>query len=134
MLLNKNKLIKIKIAIFSFLFLGPSFALAEDAQGGFVVCDDPPFCKFSEFMATVNKTMNSLFMIAMALVAIIVAIAGFKYILARGEPGKLAEVKTMLLMTLKGFLITVLAYVFIKLVLSVLGVGSSWIPAGLGNK
>ena len=64
--------------------------------------------------------------VAIGYVAIIFIIwGGFKYIMSNGEPGKVAQAKTMLTNAIIGFVIALLANVIVNTIIAVIGGAAS---------
>ncbi|MEX1058986.1 MAG: pilin [Candidatus Saccharimonadales bacterium] len=58
---------------------------------------------------TLNKILTFIFVTIGALAVLMIVIAGLRYIVARGEPTKMAEAKNMILYSLIGLVIAALA-------------------------
>jgi hypothetical protein len=86
-------------------------------QGGIIVCDNPPKCDLDDLIATVNKIINFLVVIAASVVAMMFCYAGFIYLTAGGDTGKAKKAKEVFTSTAVGFVIILAGWLIIKFVL-----------------
>lgn len=97
----------------------------EPPYSGLVTCGLDPDnydCDFNMFLALINRVANFLLVyIAFPFIGIVVAYAGFLLITSGGSESKLKEAKGMIWNVVIGLVVALLAWVIIKLVLSVFG-------------
>jgi uncharacterized BrkB/YihY/UPF0761 family membrane protein len=95
-----------KPLIFLFLFVFPLLVSA-------VSIDNP--LKANSFYELLNSIIDLLYYLAIPTTALMLIIAGFFFIFAQGEPGKIETAKTILKWALLGFLIILLAKGMVQL-------------------
>ena len=66
---------------------------------------------------TITTLLNIAFVIIGALAFLMILIAGLRYVMAQGDPGKVAEAKNMVLYSLIGLIIAALAATIVNFVL-----------------
>lgn len=97
----------------------------EPPYSGLVTCGLDPDnydCDFNMFLALINRVANFLLVyIAFPFIGVVVAYAGFKLITSGGSESALTEAKGMIWNVVIGLVVALLAWVIIKLVLSVFG-------------
>lgn len=92
---------------------------------GLVKCNNPPDCTFEELIATANAVMGFLVQIGIAFIAIVLAYAGWIYLTAGGDSGKIKTAHKMFRNSVIGFMIILGAFLVIKLLVSTLGLNTS---------
>lgn len=95
-----------------------------NAQSGIVQCDGPDGagsreCDFDAFIATANKLIEFIIYLAASAAAILIAYAGFLYITAQGDSGKITQAHAIFKNIVIGFVVILLAWLFVKLILDV---------------
>lgn len=118
-LFRKNKYL-ILSNIFVFLILISPFIVNAQGQG-IVSCTNAWDCNFSELLKTFNNVIRFIIQLGIAVFAIILAWAGFKYITAGGKASQISEAHDMLWVAVKGFVVLLLAYLIVELIFSTLG-------------
>jgi len=103
------------IALFGSFF---SFNIqTASAQDSLIVCATPPECSLDDLIATVNKIINFLVVIAASVVAMMFCYAGFIYLTAGGDTGKAKKAKEVFTSTAIGFVLILSGWLIIKFVL-----------------
>lgn len=101
---------------------GPSAftSIGDSSQGdtGLVVCSKPPDCTYEEFIQTIEKVMNFIIITSASVAAIMFAYAGFLFMTAGGDTGKISKGKQVFTSVAIGFFIILSAWLIIKLVLT----------------
>lgn len=67
--------------------------------------------------ATLQTILNTIFIIIGAVAFLLMVIAGFRYVIARGDPQKIATVKSMIIYTAVGLIVTASAAAIVNFVL-----------------
>lgn len=107
--MKKNKL----FAILSVLFI---FALSAQCIYAQDPLQSPP--SNIDVIGVLNKIANLLIEIATPIAIIMVIVAGFYFITAQGDPGKIEKARTMILWVLIGMAVVLLAKATISFVVS----------------
>jgi hypothetical protein len=125
-----NLTIKSKILITMVILASPLFVFAQEEPIDSVVkcIDGGSSCTLGSFMATIQSLVNVAISVAIATSAITISYAGFLYLTAGGDPGKIKEGHTILKMTAIGLIIILLAWLFLDLLFDVIGVKSEFNP------
>lgn len=76
-----------------------------------------PYCDLADLIATVNKIINFLVVIAASVVAMMFCYAGFIYLTAGGDTGKAKKAKEVFTSTAIGFVLILSGWLIIKFVL-----------------
>lgn len=79
-----------------------------------------PNCTLNDLVQLANNIMTFLIRLTVAIFVVGIAIVGFKFITANGNPGEISKAKGMLWPMLWGFLLILCAFLLVKLLLSVL--------------
>lgn len=66
---------------------------------------------------TLQTILNTAFIIIGAVAFLLMVIAGFRYVIARGDPQKIATVKSMIVYTAVGLIVTASAAAIVNLVI-----------------
>ncbi len=77
-------------------------------------------CTFQDVVQLANKIINALFVIIMIIAPLLIARAGYYYIISSDKPAERSKANGQLLNLVIGLVIVALAYAIVKLVLSVL--------------
>lgn len=119
--------ISIIILVINFSFAIPLFMVnaadfglgvfTEGGGGGLVACDGAKDCDEQAFFDTLNNVINYILVLATAIATIIFAWAGFVYLTASGDSGKISRAHSMIRVAVIGFLIALAASVIIKTLL-----------------
>lgn len=117
---------RLTTAIFflALMMLAPAFLLS--AADGLVPCggngqNNP--CAFSDFFVLINNVINFLlFNIATPLAALTFAVAGWMYLTAGGDTGKIKQAHELFKNVAIGFIIALSAWLIVKAILLGLGI------------
>jgi hypothetical protein len=105
---------KKKLLILIFLGLTPPLLASADI----ITITNP--IKATSFGELVGGLLNFLWWIAVALVPLMIVIAGFYFVTAAGDPSKVEKAKGIILYTVIGFFIILLARGFVELLQRIL--------------
>ena len=86
-----------------------------------LVCCSGPDCNFSDFLYNLRHIISEVLKYSFALIAVVVAIAGYKYMTSHGDTGKIKEAHEMFQKAFIGMLVVMLGFMVIKLLTSTLG-------------
>lgn len=86
---------------------------------GLFPCDGPD-CKFEHLITVANGIINALFFAVMIISPILIALAGYRYIISSDQPAERARANGQLKSLVIGLAIIACAYAIVKLVLNVL--------------
>ncbi len=86
--------------------------------GGLIDCDGPE-CDIGNLMRTINKIIAEMIKIAVAVVSIIFAYAGWIYMTAAGDTSKISQAHGMFKKAAVGFAIVLTAYLLVKILIDV---------------
>lgn len=106
------------------LFVTPVLVLAQASESGcsgLICCENPPDCSFDDLMKTVQNIVEFLLQIGIAFTAIVMAYAGFTYLTAGGDSGKINKAHKMFQNAFIGLLIALGAFLVIQLLVNTLG-------------
>ena len=119
-----NKISKFLISILVFLILVvPVLSFAEE-WAGLVPCGKagPPPCGFNDIMKLVDEVIKFiLYYMVVPIAAIMFAYAGFELITSGGSTEKRSVAKKVFFNAVLGFVISLAAFLIVKLILSILG-------------
>lgn len=87
-------------------------------SGGIAICNPLNSCDFTEL---IDKIINFVFWVAVAIVPLMALIAGFYFVTAAGDPNKINTAKKILIYTAIGFVIILFAKGLISVLQQVLG-------------
>ncbi|MBZ9572070.1 hypothetical protein KJA15_01940 [Patescibacteria group bacterium] len=104
-----------KTIFFSFLFFLLMPLLAEAIE-----IENP--LKYDTFEEIVEGIIDFIFVIAVALVPLMIIVAGFYFVTAGGDPGRIRTAKQIMFWTIIGFAIVLLAKGLITVIKQILGV------------
>jgi type IV secretion system pilin len=96
------------------LLVVPIVVVAES-----IVIDNP--LKAGTIQELIENISGFLFGVAMAVAVIVIVLAGIKFVTAGGEPAKIEEAKKMILYSVIGVAIMILANGLIQIIRNVLG-------------
>jgi len=117
---KKHIVRRASVAILMSVFLLPVLVHAD-----IVTCDGPD-CSFKDLMSTFGSLITTIVTVGVAAVAIVMSWAGFKYLTAGGDMGKVSEAHKVFSTALKGFIFMIAAYLIVQLLFSTLGVDSAF--------
>lgn len=108
-----------------FLFIPVASLVYAQSGAGVVQCDGPEgagnkTCDFNAFLETANKLIEMIIYLAASGAALLFAYAGFLYITAQGETGKISAAHAIFKNVAVGFIVILLAWLFVKLILDIL--------------
>jgi len=133
-LLNKIKMPNYKAKFRSFLTsvylllaFFPSLVLASPLVPSCGGGKDEPKCDFDQLIVLVENIINLAIKIAPMLAAVAFAVAGFYYVTAAGDTGKIKQAHDIAITTVWGLVITLVAWVLIKTIITALGADSKFI-------
>ncbi len=117
-----KKVLLANIFVFFLLFLIPAFS---GAQGGIVYeCNHPnkPVgeCDFNDLILAVKKVVNWLIVFTLEFSVVIIAYAGFNYMVSGDNPGKRTEANKMLTKVVIGIFFVLAAWLIVTLIANVL--------------
>lgn len=113
----------------STIFLLPAnvvFGQRQTALNSIVKCENPPNCNLSDLINTVNSAINFLVIISASIAAIMFITAGFLYMTAGGDTGKVGQAHKIFQATAIGFAIVVGGWLIIKMVISGLSIDDNF--------
>lgn len=127
--LKNNMKIKIKNILYTmaaFVLFLPYYSSAADE--GLVPCTGAD-CHISDLGELVNRIITFLIAISFPLAAVMFAIGGFMLMFSGGNQGKIDTAKSLMKSSVLGLLLILFAYLIIKTLLGVLGLGGeySWL-------
>jgi magnesium-transporting ATPase (P-type) len=116
----KSSVLKIIIVLVLFNIIFPLRALAVTFNNP--LCDPTdPTCNPS-FTDIINKIINFIFWVGVVIFPIMAIIAGFLFLSSGGDPSKVKKAKDLLLYSIIGLFIVLLAKGIISVIKSLLGV------------
>ena len=115
-----SKIKKISYILFTAVILVPKKIFAAD----WISCSNPPNCSFADFWTTFNLILKNILQLGIMISVIIFVIAGWTYLTAGGDSGKIKKGHTMLTNATIGFVIMLSAFLIVDLILRSLGVDS----------
>jgi hypothetical protein len=117
---------KISKLLFASLFLAMTICFPVGALAACdcdpnvdIVCNPLKFCKFQDL---IDALINTLFVVALAIVPLMIVWAGMLFITGNGDPNKLSKAKNIMLYTVIGLGIILLSRAIVWAVKNVLGV------------
>ncbi|HUW71957.1 MAG TPA: hypothetical protein VMV66_02105 [Candidatus Humimicrobiaceae bacterium] len=99
------------------IFLGLALPLLAPAATDIVITNPITATSFGEL---VDGLLTFLWWVAVALVPLMIVIAGFYFVTAAGDPAKVEKAKGIILYTVIGFFIILLARGFVELLQTIL--------------
>lgn len=108
-------------AILMSLIFVPVFVGAETtgASLGLFPCNGPD-CTFNDVLKLADSIIKTLFFAIMIISPLLIAYAGYRYIMSGGQPAERAKASQQLLNLVIGLVIVACSYAVVKLVLNVL--------------
>ena len=100
----------VRIAVSALIALGPMLIYAQSKL------ENPLKPEFSTIPAFIAGALKILVIVALPVVALFIVVAGFMYILARGNPGKISEAHKNFVYVLIGALLILGAWVIATLI------------------
>lgn len=124
--LQKN-IVNLGVFISGLIILIPTVALGQSATNQIVRCNGTSIpCGFPELMSTLYRLLLVVISIGIAAIAIVMSYAGFTYLTAAGDSGKISKAHKMFTTAIWGFLIMISAYLIVELLFSVFGVNPNF--------
>lgn len=118
--MSKNITRKIMIgSLFAVLTFVPIYSVASAAD--LVACEGVEDCNYDTFIKTINNLIQKIIVLAAAGSAILLAYAGFLYITAQGDTGKISQAHKIFKNVAIGFIIILLAWLIVSKILEVFG-------------
>ena len=111
----KTQHIKLFILLGTFIF--PLFVFA--AAGGLIPCDGPD-CNFASLVSLGNKIINFCIVAGTSVFSIMFMYAGFEYLTAMGDTGKISKAHTYFTNAVYGFIIMLAAWLIVDFILKAL--------------
>ncbi len=108
-----------------FVLTVPAFAqvtaesMVGDTGDGFVPCDGPD-CNFCHLIVMVNDIVDFTVMMAVIIGTIMLAVIGFKLVIAKGNPAALNQAKQLIINFFIGMLLVLAAWTLVDTLLKVL--------------
>lgn len=102
--------------------------IAQAGPSGPIVNCEFNKCNFSSLGDSLEKIADYLLELAIAVGVIVIGIAGFHFLTAAGNPGKLESAKKMITYAVIGLLIALAAWLIIEALVNTLGVQSDFNP------
>lgn len=132
------------VSLFFFTLFSPYLVLAQQGNtptsgsgntGIVYVCTGGPAgeCTFDDLIRAVKRVVDWGTIFAIQFSVVVIAYAGFKYMISGDKPGERAAANQMMLKVVKGMIFILLAWVIVRLILSALGVNDPNIPLFLNN-
>ncbi len=87
---------------------------------GLVGCDGPN-CGINDFFRMIDNVIKELLKIGIAFIAIVISYAGWTYMTANGDSGKIKQANGMFTKAAIGFVIALSAFLIVKLLVSLTG-------------
>jgi hypothetical protein len=111
------------------IFVAPALVMGA----GLVPCGDkdPTSCTWGSVVAFANTFLNFLIGIGVVIAGVLIAVAGIKLLLGRGDPGAWKAAKQMMTNVIIGMAIMILAFTIIKVLLTTFGVQGKFRATGL---
>ncbi len=109
-------------SLLTITILAAVFLLTGAGSVGALGIDNP--LAYDNFEELVEAIANFIFNIALVLAPIMIVIAGFYFLTAAGDPGRVATAKKIILYTLVGFAIILLSRGLVAVIREILQVGS----------
>jgi len=118
----KSSILKIIIVLFLFNIICPLRTQAVTITDPFCTPADPdyPDCD-TTITDIINKIINFIFYIGVSIFTIMVIIAGFLFISSGGDPAKVKKAKDIILYSVVGLLIVLLAKGIISMIRLIIG-------------
>ncbi|MES2409396.1 MAG: hypothetical protein V4509_03810 [Patescibacteria group bacterium] len=101
----------------------PNFQLAPTTCGVMVNGVPGRECGWADFLNLINRIMKFIIVISASIGVLMFAYAGFLYLTAFGEMGKVEQAHKIFSTTITGIIIIMLAWLIVATILKVLGVG-----------
>jgi hypothetical protein len=106
------------ILLLSLFFLTP---LLVAAQGGIVYeCNPPGDCTYGDLIAAVKRAIDWMIIFTLEFSVVIIAYAGFNYMISGDNPGKRAEANKMLTKVAIGIFLVLAAWLIVTLIANTL--------------
>lgn len=95
-------------------------SIQQVPQRGLVTCfgQKAPNCTFADFVATLNKVVEFFVIISASVATIMFVVAGWMYMTAGGDTGKISQAHKIFKVTAVGFVIVLSAWLIVKMLLT----------------
>lgn len=113
-----------------FILIAVLIPLTIQAQ---TVTIDNPLGPGATFWSLVDKIINFIFTLAIPISAIMIIVAGYRFVTAMGDPAKITTAKQMILWTLIGLLVIISAKGIIALFGQIFGINTGLSGGGTGT-
>jgi len=121
-MLNKHTLVKLSTFIFSaiFFFVALSVFAADPDPVPLVQCGTAggPDCDFNAFLSLIQRLMKFLIFISIPIATLLFSYAGFLYVTAGGNTGKIQKAHDIFKDVAVGFLIVLSAWLIVNTIVS----------------
>lgn len=121
------------ILITSVALSGVAVAMVPDvafAQQKLVPCEGPDDCQFEQLVELGSNVVEFLFELATAIAVIVLAYAGFLYMTAAGNTGKISQAHQLIWYAVIGFLVALSAWLLVEVLMNTLQVDGQFKPSG----
>lgn len=95
------------------------------ASADLVTCNGPN-CDLCALFSTANNVIRYLVVLGLVFIAVVIAYAGFMYMTANGDTGKISQAHKMFGKSVAGIVIVLCAYVLIQVLFDILGVDTKF--------
>lgn len=126
--LKSQKYVMLTVLMMSLLFIPVVLFAGEgdtSPEGAGVVACSGVDCDVESFFTTIQNVIKLLLQIGIAFVAVIFTVAGYTYLTAGGDSGKVQQAHNMFKNAAIGFIVMLTAFLLVELLTSTLGLKSS---------
>lgn len=106
----------------------PTVVFAQ--QSKLVPCEGPDDCKYEQLVELGANVVEFLFQLATAIAVIVLAYAGFLYMTAAGNTGKISQAHQLIWYAVIGFLVALSAWLLVEVLMNTLQVEKEFRPPG----
>lgn len=99
-------------------------------QSKLVPCEGPDDCKFEQLVELGANVVEFLFELATAIAVIVLAYAGFLYMTAAGNTGKISQAHQLIWYAVIGFLVALSAWLLVEVLMNTLQIDPQFKPSG----
>jgi hypothetical protein len=120
--MKKISTLSISIFVWGLMMISPVLAFAQKktlADFNLFPCDGPK-CTFKDLITVANGIINALFFAVIIISPVLIAIAGYRYIISSDQPAERTKANGQLKSLVIGLVIIACAYAIVSLVLKVL--------------
>lgn len=118
--LRKNNLKSLFVIVSTLVVLSLVPILFVNAQIVDPSCVDVNSCDFKALVSTINNLVRFVIGVAAAFVAGSIAYAGWLYLSSQGDSGKIGQAKKVIITSIVGFLVVLLAWLIVTVLLGTL--------------